>query len=124
MFDPRDHLSLADRLLSEAADEVIQRLAINRAYYAAFLVAREYIVQRDGAANPPRGRRWGSHEQVIFSVGIVPDPSARSIRKTLFRLKRLRTSADYDLDYTNASEDVARALRDARRVIVWIDALP
>ncbi len=124
MFDPRDYLALTARSLAEFFDEATQRSAINRAYYAAFLVAREYVDQRGGTANPPRGRRWGSHERVIFSIGMVRHPAAKRIRRSLFDLKKLRTSADYDLGYTDAGNDVAKALQDAAEVIAWIDALP
>lgn len=46
------------------------------------------------------------------------------MRNRLFRLKRLRTSADDDLDYVDAEKQVSDALEDAERVFAWIDALP
>jgi hypothetical protein len=60
---------------------------------------------------------------VIYSVGAVPDELSTTMRNRLFRLKRLRTSADDDLDYVDAEKQVSEAL-DAERVIAWIDALP
>ena len=124
MFDPREYLELAKQSRSRAANEATDRAAIGRAYYAAFLVTREYIDRRQIATRPTAGQRWGSHESVIFAVGAIRVRGARGIQKRLFRLKKLRTLADYDLAYTHAKGDVDRAIRDAERVIVWIDGLP
>lgn|GEM_PF-3565052 len=75
-------------------------------------------------ARPPRGRRWGSHERVIFSVTMVSHPEMRNFHRAFFGLKTLRTNADYDLHYADAAKDVAKALQNAKKIITWIDALP
>lgn len=123
MFDPREYLTVAAQL-AESSDEAAQRSAITRAYYAAFLVTREYVEQRGQLAHPPPHRRWGSYERVIFSIGMVRHPDTRRIRRALFSLRSLRTSADYDLGYTDAGKDVAKAMQNAVKVIAWVDALP
>ena len=102
----------------------MQRSAVSRAYYASFLVAREYVHGRGLLAHPPTGKRWGSHERVIFSVGMLRQPGARRIRKALFRLKKQRVNADYDLVYAIRRTDVLKAIQDAEMVIAWIDHLP
>ena len=124
MFDPRRYLALARHVLAATDDEAAARSALSRAYYAAFLVARDYVEGRGIRARARSGRRLGSHERVIFSVGMIPDDFAITMRNMLFRLKRLRTNADYDLDYADSRKHVADALEDAKRVIAWIDALP
>ncbi len=123
MFDPRRYLSLAEHVLAASEDEAAWRSALSRAYYAAFLVAREYVDGRGIKGRARSGRRLGSHERVIFSVGAIPDEMSSTMRNTLFRLKRLRTNADYDLDYVDAQEHIGEALEDAERVIAWIDGL-
>jgi uncharacterized protein (UPF0332 family) len=124
MFDPRRYLSLAETVLAVSDDEAALRSALSRAYYAAFLVAREYVDDRGIRGRPRSGRRLGSHERVIFSVGAIPDDAAITMRSILFGLKRLRTSADYDLDYADAEQQVSDALEDAARIIAWFDGLP
>jgi hypothetical protein len=124
MFDPRQYLSLAENVLAARADEAALRSAVSRAYYAAFLVAREYIDDRGITGRPRSGRRLGSHERVIFSVGAIPDASSVTMRNLLFGLRRLRTNADYDLDSISDQRQVSDALEDAHRVIAWLDALP
>ncbi len=124
MFDPRRYLSLAATVLAVSDDEAALRSALNRANYAAFLVAREYVDDQGIRGRTSTGRRLGSHERVIFSVGAIPDDLSVTMRNRLFRVKRLRTSADYDLAYATARRQIVDALDDAERVIAWIDALP
>jgi uncharacterized protein (UPF0332 family) len=124
MFDPRQYLSLAASVLATTPDEAALRSAVSRAYYAAFLVAREYVDDRGIRGRSRSGRRLGSHERVIFSIGAVPDELAITMRNRLFRLKRLRTSVDYDLDYADVELTVSDALDDAERLIAWVDGLP
>ena len=129
MFDPRTFLSIAERCLEDDADgddvdEALQRSAISRAYYAAFLVAREYLHVHGLLARPPVGKRWGSHERVIFSIGMMHHPGVRNVRKALFRLKKQRTSADYELDAVVNKARVIKAKQDSEMVIDWIDGLP
>lgn len=61
---------------------------------------------------------------MIFAVGAIPDDLAITMRNLLFGLKRLRTSADYDLDFADAENQVVHAREDAERVIAWFDGLP
>lgn len=124
MLDPRAVLSVTERLLASDSDEAMQRSAISRAYYAAFLVAREYLHERGMMVRPPARKRWGSHERVIFSLGMLWHPGVRNVRKALFRLKKQRTSVDYELDYAVGRTHVVKAMQDAAMIIAWIDGLP
>ena len=124
MFDPRAFLSVTERALTGVEDEAMVRAAISRAYYAAFLVAREYLHDRRMLVHPPSGKRWGSHERVIFSIGASRQPGVRNVRQALFRLKKQRTSADHELDYVASRIRVVKAKQDAEMIIAWIDGLP
>jgi hypothetical protein len=124
MFDPRDFHVYAVESSTGTPDEAACRSAISRAYYAAYLVALQYVRSRKIRAYPPPDEYWGSHQRIIHAVGEIRHPGARVIERDLDRLKRLRVSADYHLEYTGASRQMADAIQDAARVIAWIDALP
>lgn len=84
-LDPRQFLMMASRV-AEFRDEASLRTAVGRAYYAAFLVAKE----KTGVT---RGERI--HGLVINAVASRPGfpRPAREMEK----LRRLRVAADYRL---------------------------
>lgn len=124
MFDPREFHAFAVECSIGTPDEAACRSAISRAYYAAYLVAHSYVKRKRIRAYPPPGLHWGPHDRTIHAVGEIRSPGARYIKKDLLKLKRRRVDADYHLDYTVARKHMAEAIRDASRIIAWIDALP
>lgn len=124
MFDPREFHAFAEQCSIDPANEAACRSAISRAYYAAYLVTYDHIRKKRIRVDPPLGEYWGPHERTIHAVESVRHPGAAVIMDDLLKLKRLRVSADYDMRYTGAGRQVAEAIRDATRIITWIDALP
>lgn len=83
-FDPEAYLLLAETLASMTPEEPCLRAAVSRAYYAAFLVARE--------KRPVEGKAR-VHERVRQEYG---DDHA-GIASRLGTMCRVRETADYDL---------------------------
>jgi len=96
-FDGADFLTLADALVcdpnSPGPEEASLRSAISRAYYAAFLVARNF--GRDRLEFTPTGT-GRDHWIVMNHFRSSPDRIRRKIGLDLDRLYDYRTSADYD----------------------------
>lgn len=126
MFDPHDFLTMAKKIEQSASIEAEHRNCVGRAYYAAFLVTREYQGQRNipNITTNQRGRRLGSHEQVIETVPNIRDRYARFYKNELYTLKSLRRKADYELYFVVSSTEAHKALLDAEAIIRWIDGLP
>lgn len=120
MFDWADYLTLADELASRTGDEAAERTAVNRAYYAAFGVARRHLI-RSGVAIPRIG---AAHTHVWTSFHDTPDLTQRRIANLGRRLLRRRRRADYDDPYPALSADAPLAVAWARRVLTDLAALP
>ena len=104
-LDPERFLVQAHRLARTAEDEADYRSAINRAYYACHLAARDALFGVDA-----RGGRRPSHWAVINSVDRAPGRhrDARRLRE----LKSMREAADYVTD--SSHPDVQRVFADGR----------
>jgi len=92
-LDPADFLAQAP-LLMETGGEAGYRSAINRAYYACHLAARDRLFGLDAA-------RWGgpvrpSHRAVVRALWRLP--SMVEAADQLERLRRTREVADYVRD--------------------------
>ena len=90
-LDPQEFLAQADLLLATGG-EAGYRSAINRAYYACHLLARDRLFGLD-AARWEAGPRRPSHRAVIAAVR--QHPSFRTIAHELEDLKTMREVADY-----------------------------
>jgi uncharacterized protein (UPF0332 family) len=114
VFDGRAFLLVAERLLTDAADEAVARSVIGRAYYAVFHAGRA-AVEAAGSSLPrgPAGhRRLGEHLTRI-------DPA---IPESLERLRKLRNAADYDTHPLASPNLTAQAAFElARNLIVALD---
>lgn len=126
MFDPHDFLDVAKNIESSASTEAEYRNCIGRAYYAAFLVVREYgdVNSIARSVQKPDGRPLGSHEQIIDSVQRFSSSSARFFMGQLDTLKHLRRKADYELTVRQTAQTARNALLDADAIIQWVDGLP
>lgn len=83
-FDPREFLALAARI-ADRDDEAALRTAVGRAYYALFLIAREY------------GHVGGRHDVHARVLEEVRQRKGRQTADQLKMLKQLRVVADYQL---------------------------
>ena len=90
-LDPELFLGQARRLVRDAENEADYRSAINRAYYACHLVARDALFGVDAG-----GGRRPSHWAVINSVDKAP--SGHWDARLLQALKMMREVADYITD--------------------------
>ena len=92
-LDPADFLAHAP-LLMEAGGEAGYRSAINRAYYASHLMARDRLFGVDAA-------RWGGPGR----------PSHRAVVRALWRLPLMADAAD-QLERLRRTREVADYVRD------------
>jgi hypothetical protein len=124
MFDPREFHAFAVRCMEQAPDEAAYRSVISRSYYAAYLIAHQYISANKLRVIPAKGQRLGPHERTIQAIGGIRYPGASYIEGELAKLKRRRLSADYDQEYDEAELDAPGSVRDAAMIIAWFDELP
>src|SRR4051812_17673884 len=95
-FNWTEYLTLAQTLAQQApgspTPEALLRSAISRAYYAAFIQARNRL--RDVERRPVPRR--DVHEYVIRQFTNSRDYKRQKVGKNLVRLREHRTRADYD----------------------------
>ncbi len=108
-LDPELFLGQARRLANDAENEADYRSAINRAYYACHLTARNALFGVDAG-----GGRRPSHWAVINSVNKAP--SGHWDARRLRRLKRMREVADY---VTDSSHPEVRRVFERSQVADW-----
>lgn len=110
MFNPLDFLDMAEELKS-ATDETKIRTSIGRAYYAAFLYAREWL----------RGKNWSlygdgrDHREVPKGLKHY---KGRKLKGKMDSLRRnYRNEADYNLGRGFNERDASDAIKLAQIVI-------
>jgi len=118
-FTGSDFLTFAQNLVLGSPTEAELRNAISRAYYAAFLRAREYCWHK-GDIVDQTGR---AHEQVRRNL---QRRGQRHLAADLLNLHLLRKNADYDITFPkpDLSAEANAAEQLAAMVIAAIDALP
>jgi hypothetical protein len=98
-FDWTEYLSLAEDLCGLPVSgppigrEAQQRASVSRAYYAAFILARNHLRDVDRIHFPPH---VNAHQFVAAQFFNHPDPIRQSIGADLRRLRRARNQCDYD----------------------------
>ena len=98
-FDWAEYLSLAEELCAVpvtgpvVGTEAQQRASVSRAYYAAFILARNHLRDNDGDHIPSHG---GVHQFVAAQFSNHPDPVRSGIGYLLTRLRMARNQCDYD----------------------------
>jgi uncharacterized protein (UPF0332 family) len=120
MFDPEDFRRLAASMLQRRCNAAESRTAISRAYYAAFLLAKQYLEPYFGFEKGAK-----SHEQVQQAFSNCAASTLKEIGRKLDDLRDVRDEADDDLacdrvnDWANArledgkSARVIKQLKDA-----------
>ena len=116
-FDWSEYLALAQQLAGKANISATQesrlRSAISRAYYAAFIQARNFLRDREGVVIPT----LSAHQFVIRQFSNSPDALRQEIGSNLKLMRYYRNQADYD-DILDQLPRKARAtLKLAAKVI-------
>lgn len=122
-FDWSEYLKVARELAGQPTapptEEAKLRSAISRAYYAAFIKARNFLQDKDGATIPFQN----SHQYVINQFRISTVGIRQKIGNRLLRLRIARNQADYNNIVPRLAEDTLEALTLARRVIAALENL-
>jgi hypothetical protein len=124
-FPWNDYLTVAEALIRArntfAPAEARYRVAISRAYYAAYCAARNHARDTEGYVPVPTGRDHGLvAEHYLARTSRVH----RQIGQTLQRLLLERHRADYDDDITQDVRRLAQlAVQEARQVFTLLHRL-
>ena len=115
---PQAYLDLAIRL-SGSSDEASRRSALDRAYYAAFLIARSELNNKGYITAIQRSE---THGQVIVAL----TKAARNPGRRLELLRRARNRLTYQTRRASLPEGLSldMMLESARAVIEAVQALP
>ena len=120
-MDPRQFGALAERLVSSGLEPrpARNRSAVSRAYYAGFLVAREFL--RTMSIHIPKSK--DAHMSVPTYLRYSNDDDLKVAATTLETLRGRRTKADYDMQRREEeSDNVAQdAVDEAKEVISTLD---
>ena len=125
-FDWAEYARLAESLLSsgavldQSAREARQRSAVSRAYYAAFILARNRLRDVDQVAIPVAAN---PHQFVSNAYLRHPDARRGQIGADLRRLRIDRNRCDYDDAVAGLDLLAGRSLRLAAHVLATIDQL-
>lgn len=123
------YLLLAERLVNLAADptisqperEAMLRSAISRAYYAAFLLARNYLRDQDG--DKAISKLSQVHIYVADKFSSSKNQVRRNIGWKLYLLRKMRNSADYDDKLRNLANEARKAVAEAKLVVAALSNL-
>jgi uncharacterized protein (UPF0332 family) len=119
-FDWVEYLSLAEDLCTVPVSgppvgmEAQQRAGVSRAYYAAFILARNRLRDVDGIRVP---RHANAHQFVATHYLNNRDPIRSAIGSRLNRLRTARNQCDYDDVVPNLPNLVALSLVRAVQVV-------
>ena len=121
-YIPQHLLTLADYLyFCEFSDEkfdlqCIYRTIINRAYYATYLHAREWIFDNGGynSLDYYISNGTGTHRAVYLALRKM---GQKSLSNDLYSFRTLRNDADYDIVKLITKNDVLKAINLARQII-------
>lgn len=122
-FNWSEYLNLAQELTGSAttpsSQEAKLRSAISRAYYAAFIQARNFLRDREGLTIPLEN----THQYVINQFKNSHDRVRKKVGGRLFRLRQARNEADYKDAVVGLVQNSQDALTLARRVISALASL-
>jgi uncharacterized protein (UPF0332 family) len=115
-MDPRDFLVLAQQL-AVGTTESAWRSAVSRAYYAAFHVARQLML--DLHFRVPQADR--AHAYLWLRLANCGDPQIQQAGADLNDLRRDRNGADYDLGRLMRLRVAQTDVQAAARIIHTLD---
>jgi uncharacterized protein (UPF0332 family) len=117
-FDWSEYLRVAKELAGSATPPANQeaklRAAISRAYYAAFVKARNHLRDKQGHTIPKTG---DAHRYVWEQFDLSPDPVRQTVAENLIRLRKYRRQADYVDTFPGLSGITATAITLSEEVI-------
>ena len=119
-FDWAEYLSLAETLCAMPVSgpavgmEAQQRASVSRAYYAAFILARNHLRDNDGIRIP---RQVNAHQFVMAQYLNDPNPVRAGIGYELRRLRGERSRCDYDDIVPNLPARAYVALASATQIV-------
>ncbi len=123
-FDWSQYLNLAKELTGQstipANQEAKLRDAISRAYYAAFILARNYLRDHEGISIP---KTSDAQRYVWEQFQLNPDPQRQLIANNLKRLRAYRRQADYVDKFPGLSGITLTALTLSEEVISNLNSL-
>ena len=115
-FDWAEFLKVAEILHEGASDakfaEAMYRIAISRAYYAAFCLARNLLIKRAWLIQDKDVHRF-----VRDSFVDSENKQEQLIGRKLHRLKQARVKADYDDEIRDIAKLSADALKTSREIL-------
>lgn len=111
-MNPRDILEVADSLVA-GVKEAEWRSAVSRAYYAAFHVARQLLLQCGFAV--PRGDQ--AHGYLWLRVSNAGQADVQIAGNNLNHLRQIRNWADYDLDRPLDQDTALELVQTAEDII-------
>lgn len=108
-IEPLDFYKFALNLYSYHENEIDSRVIIGRAYYSAFLYAR------DSADLSSKGSN--GHQQVINYYKGLKDPISRYVANAIENLRIYRQDSDYEMSKTVSLKDVGSALSTSKKIL-------
>ena len=117
-FDWSQYLNLAKELGGFASppanQEAKMRAAISRAYYAAFMLAKNHLRDREGLSIP---KTADAHRYVSEQFALSPEPVRKLVGEKLIRLRLYRNQADYVDRFPGLSVLIGTAITLSEEVI-------
>ncbi len=123
-FDWSAYFNLAQELARKPArsprKEALLRTAISRAYYAAFIQARNYLRDTEGHLISASSDVFIYVKNEFYNSS---DLARKAIGKKLNLLRRYRNKADYDDTLANLPAVTQEALKLAKQIITALNGL-
>lgn len=123
-FDWSQYLNLAKEFLCQptppANQEAKMRSAISRAYYAAFISARNYLPETEEHSIP---KTADAHKYVVQQFKQSSDADRQNIGSNLEKLRRDRNAADYNNSVPELFKISKIAVKRSHRVISMLNRL-
>jgi len=131
-FDWEDYHSLACELVLDDSPAK-KRTSINRSYYSAYCIARDFLISNKAYLNNENKQTINSPESKAHSEvrktfrdlhnvhGRGDKKIGRKIFKTLNRLRDKRNLADYQKEFSNLENEANKCIIDSRNVIDNLD---
>jgi hypothetical protein len=117
-FDWPDFLTLAEELAARPEEHCL-RTAIGRAYYYAYHLARQRIVDNEFVIT----RGEGSHQQVWEKFNASPDNSCKKLYQLGKILKDKRLQADYEAILPRIADEFPGIINTAKKFATDLSAL-